>query len=91
MKVGVINIPTSVGAKAWRRCWLLIAARCSIFGINEAFAPAAKALYIALAQLERKGLLSSEWGEATAARGGHRKRLYKAEPAGIEAIMALTR
>lgn len=49
MKVGVINIPTSVGAKAWRKCFLLIRARCSFFGVNEAFAPAAKALYIGLA------------------------------------------
>jgi PadR family transcriptional regulator, regulatory protein PadR len=40
------------------------------------------AVYTALERLERKGLVSSWWGEATAARGGRRKRLYKIESPG---------
>lgn len=42
----------------------------------------AGAVYTALERLERKGLVTSRWGEATAARGGRRKRLYKIEPSG---------
>lgn len=49
MKPGVINVPTSVGPRAWASCFRAIAKRTSVFGINEAFAPAAKALYLALA------------------------------------------
>ena len=40
------------------------------------------AIYTGLDRLERKGMISSWWGEATAERGGRRKRLYKIEPAG---------
>lgn len=49
MKPGVINIPTSVGPRAWASCFRAIAKRTGIFGINEAFAPKAKALYLILA------------------------------------------
>lgn len=48
--VGVINVPTSVGARAWRACFLAIAARCAIFGINEVFTRRAKTLFLALAK-----------------------------------------
>ncbi|WP_119462750.1 PadR family transcriptional regulator [Rhodospirillaceae bacterium SYSU D60014] len=44
------------------------------------------ALYTALDRLERKGFVSSWWGEPTAERGGRRKRYYKIEAAGVEAI-----
>lgn len=43
------------------------------------------ALYTTLDRLEKKGLVSSRWGEATPERGGRRKRYYKIEAAGIEA------
>src|SRR5216684_3562804 len=43
------------------------------------------ALYTALDRLEKKGLISSRWGEATPERGGRRKRYYKIEAAGIQA------
>lgn len=43
------------------------------------------ALYTTLDRLEKKGFVSSSWGEATAERGGRRKRYYKIEAAGIEA------
>lgn len=44
------------------------------------------ALYTTLDRLERKGLVSSWWGEATAERGGRRKRFYRIENAGREAV-----
>ena len=44
------------------------------------------ALYTALDRLERKGLVSSWWGEATAERGGRRKRYYKIEAIGADAV-----
>ena len=40
------------------------------------------AIYTALERLERKGLVSSRWGEPTDERGGRRKRLYKIEAPG---------
>lgn len=43
-------------------------------------------LYTTLERLERKGFASSWWGEATAERGGRRKRYYKIEASGSEAV-----
>ena len=43
------------------------------------------AMYTTLDRLEKKGFVSSRWGEATSERGGRRKRYYKIEGAGIEA------
>lgn len=40
------------------------------------------AVYTTLERLERKGLISSWWGEPTEERGGRRKRLYKIEASG---------
>jgi PadR family transcriptional regulator PadR len=51
-------------------------------------APSIGSLYTALERLERRGYLSSEWGEATAVRGGRRKRLYKVEASGVRALRA---
>ena len=34
-------------------------------------------LYTTLHRLEKKGYLKSRWGEATAERGGNRRRYYK--------------
>jgi PadR family transcriptional regulator, regulatory protein PadR len=44
------------------------------------------ALYTTLDRLEKKRLLSSQWGEPTAERGGRRKRYYKIEACGVEAV-----
>ena len=44
------------------------------------------ALYTTLDRLERKGFVSSWWGEATAERGGRRKRYYKIEASGAKAV-----
>jgi len=44
--------------------------------------PALGALYATLARLEKKGLVSSRIGEATAERGGRAKRHYAIEPLG---------
>lgn len=38
------------------------------------------AIQTALKRMEEKGLLTSEWGEATQMRGGKRKRIYSATP-----------
>jgi PadR family transcriptional regulator, regulatory protein PadR len=44
------------------------------------------AIYAALDRLQEKGLVSSWWGEPTAERGGRRKRYYKIEASGAEAV-----
>ena len=44
--------------------------------------PSIGAVYTALERLERKGMVSSQWGEATEERGGRRKRLYRVEAKG---------
>src|SRR5262245_47760528 len=46
----------------------------------------AGALYTTLDRLERRGLVTSTWGEPTAERGGKRKRLFKIKPAGRDAL-----
>ena len=49
-------------------------------------AVSAGAVYTTLDRLERRGLVKSSWGEATAVRGGKRKRHYVLTPAGHEAL-----
>ena len=44
------------------------------------------AMRTALSRLEKKGFLDSEFGEATAIRGGKRKRFFKVTPYGKKAI-----
>lgn len=44
------------------------------------------AIYTSLDRLERKGFVQSWWGEATAERGGRRKRYYRIEGSGREAV-----
>ena len=44
------------------------------------------AMRTALSRLEKKGFLESEFGEATAVRGGKRKRYYKVTHLGKQAL-----
>ena len=44
------------------------------------------AVHSALQRLEKKGFLTSEMGEATAARGGRRKRLFEVTVAGSKIL-----
>ncbi len=44
------------------------------------------AIFTALRRLEQRGLVSSWLGEATAVRGGKRKRYYQLEAAGEESL-----
>ena len=44
------------------------------------------AMRTALNRLEKKGFLDSEFGEATAVRGGKRKRFFKVTPLGKKAL-----
>jgi PadR family transcriptional regulator len=44
------------------------------------------AIYATLDRLQEKGMVSSWWGEPTAARGGRRRRYYRIEASGEEAI-----
>ena len=44
------------------------------------------AVYATLDRLEQKGLVRSAVGEATAERGGKRKRLYSVTPLGVRAV-----
>jgi DNA-binding PadR family transcriptional regulator len=46
----------------------------------------AGAIYTTLERLESRGLVTSEWGEPTPERGGKRKRYYRLEPAGRDAL-----
>ena len=48
--------------------------------------PAIGAVHATLERLERKGLVSSWMGEATAERGGKAKRHFKVEAAGFSAL-----
>jgi PadR family transcriptional regulator PadR len=48
-------------------------------------------VYTTLDRLEQKGLVSSWIGDPTPERGGRRKRLYRLEPAGAEAVDAALR
>jgi PadR family transcriptional regulator PadR len=43
-------------------------------------------LYTTLHRLEKKGYLKSRWGEATAERGGNRRRYYKLTGIGEKAL-----
>lgn len=44
------------------------------------------AIHSALRRLEAKGMVQSDWSEATAERGGRRKRLFTITAAGDEAL-----
>ena len=44
------------------------------------------AIYTALERLERKGFVTSRWGEPTPERGGRRKRYYQIESSGRQAV-----
>jgi DNA-binding PadR family transcriptional regulator len=44
------------------------------------------AIYAALDRLQMKGMVSTWWGEPTHERGGRRKRYYKIEASGGEAV-----
>ncbi len=48
--------------------------------------PSVGALYTTLERLEKKGFVSSTWGDATPERGGRRKRFYRVEAAGQWAV-----
>ena len=43
----------------------------------------------ALKRMEEKGFLKSEFGEATAVRGGKRKRIYSATPPALEVLQEI--
>jgi len=49
------------------------------------------AVYAVLDRLEGKGYVRSWLGDATAARGGRRKRLFRATGAGVAALRAMDR
>jgi PadR family transcriptional regulator, regulatory protein PadR len=49
------------------------------------------AVYATLDRLERKGLVRSSVGSATAERGGRRKRLFRVSAAGTAALRAMQR
>lgn len=44
------------------------------------------AIYTALDRLERRGFVSSRWGDPTPERGGKRKRYYRLRPTGAAAL-----
>ena len=59
---------------------------------REAHRPIALgAVYAALDRLERKGYLTSAFGEATPQRGGRRKRMFTATAAGLRALRSVRR
>jgi PadR family transcriptional regulator PadR len=46
------------------------------------------AVFITLERLERKGLMSSRYGDPTPVRGGRAKRFFRVEPRGLAAARA---
>jgi DNA-binding PadR family transcriptional regulator len=48
-------------------------------------------VYSALDRLEAKGFVTSWLGEPTPERGGRAKRLFRVEPAGVEALQEVRR
>ena len=48
-------------------------------------------VYAQLDRLERRGYLRSAFGEATAQRGGRRKRMFEATPSGLRALNEVKR
>jgi len=44
------------------------------------------AVYTALERLASRGFVAARIGETTPARGGRRRKLYRLEPAGVEAL-----
>ncbi|OGU61746.1 MAG: hypothetical protein A2V66_05155 [Ignavibacteria bacterium RBG_13_36_8] len=44
------------------------------------------AVHLPLSRLEKMGYLESEFGEATAVRGGRRKKIYSVTEEGLEAL-----
>ena len=44
------------------------------------------AVYVTLERLEKKGLLASRLGEASAVRGGRAKRLFSVKPLGLRIL-----
>lgn len=45
-------------------------------------------VYKTLDRLEQKGLVASTLGQPTAARGGRRKKYFRLQPAGLQALRA---
>ena len=43
-------------------------------------------IHMPLSKLEKRGLIESDLGEATAVRGGRRKRIYKVTEMGLKAL-----
>ncbi len=43
-------------------------------------------VHLPLSRLEKLGLIESEFGEATAVRGGRRKKIYKIAPKGFKEL-----
>ncbi len=48
--------------------------------------PSSGTLYVALRRLERRGLLTSFFGDPTPERGGRAKRFFKVEPEGVRLL-----
>ncbi len=48
--------------------------------------PSSGSLYVALRRLERRGLLSSSFGDPTPERGGRAKRFFRVEAEGIRLL-----
>jgi len=44
------------------------------------------AIYTALTRLERRGVVSSRFGDPTPERGGKRKKYFRLEPPGVAAV-----
>lgn len=48
--------------------------------------PSSGSLYVALRRLERRGVLSSSFGEPTPERGGRAKRFFRVEPKALQLL-----
>ncbi len=55
VKIGCINIPTSVGQESWRDCFEAASSRSEVFGVNEVLSDSAKRIYSSMSEEKRYG------------------------------------
>lgn len=61
-RFGLINIPIKKGARAWLRCWVIMALRCSVLVVNESLSPRQRRVYRAAARARGWGQFGLQAG-----------------------------
>lgn len=55
LRIGIINIPTGAGRVNWERAFMAVLSRADVFGVNEAFNPEAKKMYVEISERHNYG------------------------------------